>query len=434
MQTSAQTMKAEILDEIESRQTEYLEMLQAFLRIRSINPPGDMREASAFVCAILDQFGVPYEILHCREDMPNIVGKWSAPTAGKHLILNGHMDVFPGIEEHLWTAELADGRITARGASDMKTGTLALVLAYCLLYPHREHLKGDLTLTVVSDEQSGGRYGTRFLFEKHPEKVLGDCCLNGEPSGLANIRFMEKGTLRFSLTAEGPGGHGGYAHRAHNPIQQVIAAVHEIYQGFHLKIAEMPEEFTRILQTPETIAAADANLGSGAADIARRITVNVGIIEGGMKATQIPGSCKASLDMRFPVGPERDRALVALKEIAQRHHCRLVINEDHSYPASSTDPYGEMATILRGNIKALLGHDAPPVCSLGGTDTRYWRWRDIPALICGPSPLSMGTRDEHVTVEEAIAVIKLHAMCAIDFLSKDTPAPAVSAPASPSDP
>ena len=44
-------------------------------------------------------------------------------------------------------------------------------------------------------------------------------------------------------------------------------------------------------------------------------------------------------------------------------------------------------------------------------------WRGIPAVICGPSPLSMGTDNEHVTIEEAINVLKLQVMCAVDYLS-----------------
>lgn len=45
-----------------------------------------------------------------------------------------------------------------------------------------------------------------------------------------------------------------------------------------------------------------------------------------------------------------------------------------------------------------------------------WRWRGVPALICGPSPISMGTDEEHVTIDEAIAVMKLHVACAVDYL------------------
>lgn len=417
-QADTHALKRALCRTIDDRRDEFIALLRDFLRIRSVNPPGDMREAAAFVRALLDRFGLQHRTLSDREDMPNIVARWDAPAPGRHLVLNGHMDVFPVGDERLWDARIDGDRIVARGASDMKTGTLASILAFGLLHPYRDRLHGALTLTVVSDEQSGGRHGTRYLFERHADLVSGDCCLNGEPSGLANLRFMEKGTLRFSLGARGPGGHGGYPHRAANPIEQVIRAVHAIYERYHRRLAALPPEIEAILTAPETVAAADANLGAGAADNARRITVNVGIIGGGHKATQIPTECAAHLDMRFPVGPDRDRIRGEIEALAAEFGCVMTVNEDHSYPASSTDPHSEMATILRDNIRALLGHDAPPVCSLGGTDTRYWRWRGIPALICGPSPLSMGTEDEHVALDEAIAVMKLHALCAADYLAR----------------
>lgn len=410
-------LKAALCRHIDERRDDVVALLRDFLRIRSVNPPGDMREAADFVRGILDRFGLPHRTVAAREDMPNIIGRWDAAQPGRHLVLNGHMDVFPVADERLWAADIEDGRIVARGASDMKTGTFASILTWCLLHPHRDRLCGALTLTVVSDEQSGGRYGTKYLFDEHAEAISGDCCLNGEPSGLGNIRFMEKGTLRFSLSAAGPGGHGGYPHRANNPIQQVVAATQALYDRYHRRLAEMPEDFAAVLRSPDSVAAADAILGQGAADNALRITVNVGIIEGGRKATQIPTACTVHVDMRFPVGPDRDRVRGELPALAEAFGCTLAINEDHSYPASSTDPFGEMAGILRANTRALLGLDAPPVCSLGGTDTRYWRWRGIPAVICGPSPLSMGTDNEHVTIEEAIAVLKLQVMCAIDYLS-----------------
>lgn len=418
MTMNASALKTALCRSIDDRRDEFIELLRAFLRIRSVNPPGDMREAADFVRGILDGFGVPHRTLAAREDMPNIVGRWEAGRPGRHLVLNGHMDVFPAEGEKLWAADIEGDRIVARGASDMKTGTLASILAYGLLHAHRDRLHGALTLTVVSDEQSGGRYGTKFLFDEHADAISGDCCLNGEPTGLDTLRFMEKGTLRFSLAATSLGGHGGYPHRAPNPIQQVTAAVHALYERYHRRLGDLPPEIDAILTAPETVAAADASLGVGAADNARRITVNAGIIQGGRKATQIPTECTAHLDMRFPVGVDRDAIRREIGELATGLGCTMQVNEDHSYPASSTDPFGEMATILRTNIKGLTGNDAPPVCSLGGTDARYWRWRGIPAVICGPSNISMGSDTENVTLDEAIAVMKLHTMCAADYLSR----------------
>jgi len=410
-------LKSLLCRHIDARRDDVVALLQDFLRIRSVNPPGDTREAADFVRGILDRFGLEHRTVGAREDMPNILSCWHAPVVGRHLVLNGHMDVFPVSDDRLWAAEIEGDRIVARGASDMKTGTLASILTYGLLYPYRDRLFGKMTLTVVSDEQSGGRYGTKFLFENHEEAISGDCCLNGEPSGLGNLRFLEKGTLRFSLTAKGPGGHGGYPHRANNPIQQIVAATQALYDRYHLKRAEMPEELVAVLREPASIAAADALLGRGAADNALRITVNAGLIQGGRKATQIPTEAVVHIDIRVPYGPDLDRVRGELPALAAEFDCALVINEDHSYPASGTEPDGEMGLILQANTRALLGVDAPPVCSLGGTDTRYWRWRGIPAFIIGPSPLSMGTDDEHVIIDEAIAVLKLQVMCAVDYLS-----------------
>jgi succinyl-diaminopimelate desuccinylase len=416
-------LKSELCRMIDERRDEIIALLRQFLRIRSVNPPGDMREAADFVRNILDDFGGPHRTVGLREDMPNIIGRWDAAHPGRHLVLNGHMDVFPVTDERLWNADIVDGKIMGRGASDMKTGTLAAILTYCYLYPHREHLCGALTLTVVSDEQSGGRFGTKYLFDEFTDEIAGDCCLNGEPSGLANLRFTEKGTLRFSLSAKSAGGHGGYPHRAPNPIEVICKLVALIYERYHLKLVTLPPEIDAILTSPETIAAADANLGKGAADIARRITVNAGIIEGGQKATQIPTRCITHLDIRAPIGSDCNVIRCDIEKLAAEHGCEMIVNEEHSYPASMTDPFGEMATILRNNIQSLLGHGAPPVSSLGGTDTRYWRWRNIPAIICGPSPLSMGRDDEHVTVDEAIAVVKLQMMCALDYLGNAGVAP-----------
>lgn len=410
------TLKSELSDLIDANRPEIIGLLQRFLRIRSVNPPGDTREAADFVRSILDRFGVPHRTVALDATMPNIVGRWDAATTGRHLVLNGHLDVFPVTNDALWSAEIRDGRIYGRGASDMKTGTLASVLAYCYLHQERQRLAGALTLTVVSDEQSGGRFGTRYLFEEIPEEISGDCCLNGEPSGLGTLRFTEKATLRFSLSSRSKGGHGGYPHHAPNPIERICKLTARIYADYHLKLAELPADVDAILSSPETIAAADANLGTGAGDIARRITVNIGIIKGGQKATQIPTDCIAHLDIRIPIGSDRDAIRGEIEGLAAEHGCEMRVNWDHSYSASMTDPAGEMAGILRANIRQLLGSDAPPVSSLGGTDTRYWRWRGIPAVICGPSPLSMGTDDEHVTIEEAIAVVKLHALCAADYL------------------
>ena len=119
--------------------------------------------------------------------MPNIVGSFEGATPGHHLVLNGHMDVFPADEANErwthgpWSGAIAEGKIYGRGVADMKAGTSASIFTYRYLHRLRERLAGRLTLTAVSDEETFGPWGARYLMEHHPE-VHGDCLLNGEPS------------------------------------------------------------------------------------------------------------------------------------------------------------------------------------------------------------------------------------------------------------
>src|SRR5262249_61526804 len=88
----------------------------------------------------------------------------------------------------------------------------------------REHLKGKLTLTAVSDEETFGPWGARYLMEHHPE-VHGDCCLNGEPSSPLTIRFGEKGPLWIKFTLRTAGAHGAYTHLSPSATKQAARLI-----------------------------------------------------------------------------------------------------------------------------------------------------------------------------------------------------------------
>jgi hypothetical protein len=63
-------------------------------------------------------------------------------------------------------------------------------------------------------------------------------------------------------------------------------------------------------------------------------------------------------------------------------------------PPSWCPPDAKMAQLVRANAQAVSGIDPTPVISLGGTDARLWRYKDLPAIVYGPSPTGMGSTDE----------------------------------------
>jgi succinyl-diaminopimelate desuccinylase len=405
-----------LLKRLDDERETAIAFLQGLLRARSANPPGDTTEAAGHIGRFLDAAGAPWRIAAAMPHLPNIVGRFDGGRPGRHLVLNGHIDVFPPLDETGWSGERRDGRLFGRGAADMKAGTAAGVIAYAWLHAVRAELRGRLTLTAVSDEQTGGRWGTRWLFETMRDEVLGDCCLNGEPSGLNNIRFMEKGTLRFVVTIAAPGGHGGYPHLSRNPVKIAAAMICEFERRFHMREAVLPDAVARALTTPEAVAVLEAGMGQGAAEVVRRMTFNPGVIRGGLKVNQIPHDCVFEVDLRIPVGIERDAVLAEAREVCAAHDAQLAVIEEHSYPGSMADPEGEMVRILQANAEASTGIRPVPMSSLGGSDSRYWRWEGVPAYLYGPSPVSMGRGDEHVTEVEFLAVLRVHLLSAYDYL------------------
>jgi succinyl-diaminopimelate desuccinylase len=120
--------KQQILNWIEDDKERLIEFLQGFLRAKSPNPPGDTRLAANFVKHFLDKRQLEYRDIIAHPEMPNLVASFDGSGPGRHLVLNGHLDVFPVGEDETWThgpwsGDVADGCIWGRGAVDMKCGT-----------------------------------------------------------------------------------------------------------------------------------------------------------------------------------------------------------------------------------------------------------------------------------------------------------------------
>ncbi len=411
-----ETAKQMLLDRVKKDREMLIEFLRGFLRTRSPNPPGDTRESTKFITNFLDKHGISYDVLGPDPEKPNIVSSFNSPTEGKRLILNGHIDVFPvgtgeGWSQEPWGGDLVDGKIYGRGACDMKAGTTASIYTYLVLHELKEQLKGSLTLTAVSDEETGGRLGAGWLIENVPE-VLGDCCINGEPSSPYTFRFGEKGILWLRVSVRSPGGHGAYPHLSVNPIKIASRLITELETLTDTPVP-YPENLRKAID--EGREAAEGALGKGGADVMKQVSVNIGTIEGGLKVNVIPRECSFEVDLRLPPGIGKDDVMPRVKEIVSKYEGASVEVTRYDGPLWSP-PDSEMAKILRTNSKT-LGIDPVPIVSLGGSDLKFWRSKGIPSYYYGPMNNGMGTVDEYVEVEEFIHVVKVHLLSAYEYLT-----------------
>ena len=133
--------RTQLLEEIERRRDDLIELTQALIRIPTLNPPGDnYREICDFLATRLRARGFIIELVRAagapgdsdRYPRWNVVGRKEGRSAGECLHFNSHIDVVTVGEG--WTTdpfggELRDGRIYGRGTCDMKGGLATSIIA-----------------------------------------------------------------------------------------------------------------------------------------------------------------------------------------------------------------------------------------------------------------------------------------------------------------
>ena len=183
-----------------------------------------------------------------------------------HVILNAHLDVVPAPPDQFRPRRDGD-RLFARGAQDMKvTGLLAAQvfreLAASLPYP--------VALQLVTDEEVGGRDGTRYQLD---HGVRGRFVIVGETSGL-HVVNESKGMLVVRLLAAGLAAHAAYQWLGDNALVKLQRTVASLLARYPVATEEV-----------------------------WRTTVNLARIGTRNEArNQVPADAEALLDIRFPAG------------------------------------------------------------------------------------------------------------------------------------
>ncbi|MGH1573458.1 M20/M25/M40 family metallo-hydrolase [Methylobacterium sp. P31] len=133
----------------ESRPDAVAAMALRLVRAASPNPPGSTKAAAGVAAAILSEH-VPDAEIVLHEAAPGIVNlaaRIHGTGPGRRMIFNGHLDTYPVGPVENWTVDPSgarDGnRLYGRGASDMKGGIAAAILAFSALAKVRSHWHGE---------------------------------------------------------------------------------------------------------------------------------------------------------------------------------------------------------------------------------------------------------------------------------------------------
>lgn len=425
MESKVKELKERVSSYVDERRDETIELCSEMVKIPSENPPGDMSEMAAFIRGWLEDRGFALEVYEPEKGRISLVTR-IGETKGPVLILNGHMDVVPAGDPKRWKfppycGEVKEGKVLGRGATDMKGGLTSLIAAFTAISDVVKELPGALILTIVPDEETGGEYGSGWLVQT--DKIQGDACLIGEPSGIGGSFIGEKGLCWLRLEGKGIPAHGSLPMLGENAIEKLTRAFPIIHQ-IEKERVEIPKDIFEVIKTSKDFykgfmrekGITDEAMLEAVAGAVDRNTVNIGVIKGGTKTNIVPESCCVEVDIRVPAGTIPDEVRRRVMELLEEANlkdieCKFILKSDPNY----TPPTEKIYTLLNQNVKEVIGLDLKPLFVTGATDGRYFRLKGIPTLNYGPGELPLAhAYNEYVQVEDLINATKVIAGTIID--------------------
>lgn len=324
---------------------EPVKLLQNLIRFNTTNPPGNEKDCIEYINKILIDAGFKTQILAKDPNRPNLITHLTGQERTSPLLLYGHVDVVT-TENQEWKyppfeAKIAEGYLWGRGALDMK-GEVAMMIS-ALLRAKAENMTppGDIVMAIVSDEEQGGQYGTKYLVENHPDLFKGIKYAIGEFGGFTfyvgkkkfyPVMVSEKTPCYIKVTAGGTSGHGslpihgGAAAKTGdilNKLDKYIMPVH-ITESVKLQLNTLTSNlsfpsnlFMKLLKIPVFTNKILKLLGSNGNvfDPLLHNTVNVVSVHGGEQIYGIPSKIEILLATTLLPGYNAENIIAELKKI-----------------------------------------------------------------------------------------------------------------------
>jgi len=365
---------------------EELKILQDLIAIHSVN--NHEMEVARYLQKLLKKHDISAKILRFSETRGDLIAEIGS---GKPVLgLSGHMDVVAAGDLSQWKTDPfiltnIDGKLYGSGATDMKAGLAAMVLAMISIHDHHLLKHGTLRLMASFGEEIGEQ-GSKLLKNKGYMRDV-DALLIGEPTGY-QIAIAHKGSMDVRFTSHGTEAHSSRPQNGYNAINPLMKL-----------LIEANRFFNHSLKT-------NSQLG--------KLTFSTTIFNGGDQVNSIPALAQAEANIRTI--PEFNNAEVEknLKEmIAKQNKAGAKVDLDVYMSEPSIETNGQSKFIkLAQKIGAEFVGKAIPTFALNPvTDASNLiidKGPDFPLAIFGPGNDTPHQVNEYVDQEMYLKFIDIY--------------------------
>lgn len=373
-----------------------IQILKDIVNIDSTN--GHEEQVANYLQKLFAEYGIESEKVQYDVDRASLVSEIGS-NDGKVLAFSGHMDVVDAGDVSKWKfppfeATEHEGKIYGRGATDMKSGLAAMIIAMIELHEEKQKLNGKIRLLATVGEEVG-ELGAEQLTQKGYADDL-DGLIIGEPSG-HRIVYAHKGSINYTVKSTGKNAHSSMPEFGVNAIDNLLLFYNEV------------EKFVKSIDATNEI------LGD--------FIHNVTVIDGGNQVNSIPE--KAQLQGNIRSIPEMDNETVKqvlvkiINKLNKQENMKLELIFDYDKQPVFSDKNSDLVHIAKSVASDIVKEEIPLLGISGTTDAAEFTKakKEFPVIIFGPGNETPHQVNENVSIENYLEMVDVYKRIATEFLS-----------------
>jgi acetylornithine deacetylase len=377
------------------------DILCQLIAIPSVNPMGRNvqgsiyyeRRVSDWLVEFLTSIGAKHERIEVAPGRDNVIARFDSPHSIQTLLLDAHQDTVPvdSMTVPPFTPQVQAGRVTGRGAADVKGGMAAMLYAFRRLYLERPPGAANVILSCTCDEEATTlgindlvRYWQTPVGRSQLIQAPPDGAIVAEPTRL-DVVVAHRGVSRFRIRTPGRACHSSNPSQGINAIYRmarVITCLEEYADCLGWSVAPHP--------------------------LCGNATLSVGRIEGGVSVNIVPEHCVIEVDRRVIPGEDRRTLANDLREFLTS---RLNFGIEFENPWLESPALSDHNNRwLANSILKCVDHVDPvqhstvrheaigvPYC----THASQISEAGVPAVVFGPGSIEQAhTADEYIEIDQ----------------------------------